>query len=94
MTQLVVDDGMVQRTQRQTVLSPDMRAVGAAIREHPAHGVLCVITVAGGFGPFPLEVACTTTATSADVSAEFTRVLDSVPVLAVHEQVHAALVRF
>mmetsp|Transcript_5937 Transcript_5937/g.24849 ORF Transcript_5937/g.24849 Transcript_5937/m.24849 type:complete len:1150 (-) Transcript_5937:411-3860(-) len=92
--QLVVDDGMPSRTQRGTALSSDMRAVGAAIVRHPSHGVLAVLTFAGGYGPPPLDHdALVATTPGQAVSADFKRVLDSIPVVAVHEQVEAALQR-
>lgn len=91
--QLVVDDGMASRTQRATVLSADMRAVGCAIRDHGAHGVVAVLTFAGGYGPFPLEDAATVECAGGAPDDAFNRVLDSIPVVAVHEQVAEALGR-
>lgn len=91
--QLIIDDGMPSRTQRNTALSAEMRAVGAAVREHPSHGVLAVLTFAGGYGPQPLEVEAHVEASQSPPSAEFKAVLDSIPVVAVHEQVEQALAR-
>ena len=91
--QLVIDDGMASRTQRATVLSADMRAVGCAVRDHPTHGVVAVLTFAGGYGPFPLEDAATVECAGGAPDDAFNRVLDSIPVVAVHEQVAEALGR-
>mmetsp|Transcript_29031 Transcript_29031/g.88726 ORF Transcript_29031/g.88726 Transcript_29031/m.88726 type:complete len:187 (+) Transcript_29031:4074-4634(+) len=94
--QLVINDGMASRTQRNTVLSPYMRAVGLAITKHSLHGVLAVFTFAGGYGPQPLDSQTVVEAHGSiddPVSSEFKRVLDSIPVVAVHEQVECALSR-
>ena len=95
-TQLVVDDGSnPNRAQRNTILSPEMRAVGLAVTNHPQHGVLAVLTFAGGFGPQPLDVDVVVEAQGGvdPLPRDFLRVLDSIPVVAVHEQVEAALAR-
>lgn len=90
---MVVDDGMPSRTQRNTTLSPEMRAVGAAVRQHPSHGILAVITFAGGYGPHPLETCVVVESDQFPPPPKFKEVLDSVPVIAVHEQVESSLSR-
>mmetsp|Transcript_20129 Transcript_20129/g.24931 ORF Transcript_20129/g.24931 Transcript_20129/m.24931 type:complete len:484 (+) Transcript_20129:17-1468(+) len=92
-SQLVIDDGMNSRTQRNTVLSPEMRAIGCAITEHPSHGTLAVLTFAGGYGPLkPLDTQLTVDfdGSSKAFSDDFKQVLDSIPVVAVHDQVEEA----
>ena len=71
-----------------------MRAVGCAVRDHPTHGVVAVLTFAGGYGPFPLDGDHTVDCGHGDAPDDaFNRVLDSIPVVAVHEQVADALKR-
>jgi len=92
-SQLLVDDGMVSRAQRNTILSDEIRAVGLAVTNHPTHGVLAVLTFAGGYGPRPLLVNAIVTAQGNKLPADFKRVLNSIPIVAVHEQVKCALAR-
>jgi hypothetical protein len=47
--QLLIDDGVDDRGQRNTLLDPQFRVMGVAIGPHPVFGRMCDILVAGTF---------------------------------------------
>lgn len=46
---LIVDDGVPDRSHRRVLLDPAMRRVGVAMIPHPRYGGVCVIDLAGGY---------------------------------------------
>lgn len=65
---------------------------GLSLKDHPSLSNVLVMPVAGGFAPPPLNekitISCSADATPSET---FQRVLDSIPVQQVHEQVATAL---
>lgn len=98
---MLIADGSRSRFYRRMVLNPDVRQVGIALGPHAALGAVAVVTVADGYGPEPLACAVVV-AHQADGGAPggpapppalFRRALESVPSVAIHDRVRAALAR-
>lgn len=87
-TQLLVSDGERSRHNRRALLASEFKCIGVALCTHPTVGAICVITLAGGYGPRALsreaDVCCHAGETP---TAEFREVLDSVPVPQITEEV-------
>lgn len=86
--QLLVSDGERSRHNRRALLASDFKCVGVALCTHPTVGAVCVITLAGGYGPLALsreaDVCCRA---GEEPTAEFREVLESVPVPQIIEEV-------
>ncbi|UCG89428.1 MAG: CAP domain-containing protein [Gemmatimonadota bacterium] len=52
-TQLLVDDGVPERSHRANILNPELRVVGVACGPHSGYGIVCVMTYAGGYKEQP-----------------------------------------
>ncbi|CAM9262593.1 unnamed protein product [Phaeothamnion confervicola] len=88
---LLADNDRTRHT-RKAVLADHFRVVGVATGSHPTAASVCVVTLAGGFGPKPLEQpASVVCQAGAAPSAEFRRVLESVPVSQVIDEIEKAL---
>ena len=46
---LLIDDGFTDRGHRTRLLSPDFKVAGVSCGDHAQLGVMCVITLAGGY---------------------------------------------
>ncbi|CAN0052996.1 unnamed protein product, partial [Sphacelaria rigidula] len=90
--QLLVSDGERSRHNRRALLASDFKCVGVALCTHPTVGAVCVITLAGGYGPLALsreaDVCCRA---GEEPTAEFREVLESVPVPQIIEEVNKCL---
>ncbi len=47
---LVVDDGVRDRSHRRNILTTEFHEAGVSYGSHPKYGVMCVIDFAGGYG--------------------------------------------
>ena len=90
--QMIIDDGVASRAQRRGLLSDRAPAVGTDADAPAARGDRCV-TLAGGYGPPPLEEARTKVADAVNLPDDFEEVLFSVPVVDIHDRVYQALER-
>lgn len=86
--QLLISDGERSRHNRKALLAAHFKCCGVAISPHPTVGAVCVMTLAGGYGPKPLDrparVVCEAGETP---SAEFFDVLRSIPYPQITEEV-------
>ena len=92
--QMIVADGSKSRFYRRMALNPDVRVCGIALAPHAGLSAVAVVTVCDGFGPEPLGKPCTVEYDprgGARAPPEFARALASVPAVAIHDKVHAAL---
>lgn len=88
--QLLVSDGERSRHNRKALLASHFKVCGVALGTHPTVGAACVITLAGGYGPRPLNVAADVVCLAGETpSAEFREVLESVPAPQITEEVCA-----
>lgn len=90
--QMLVCDGEQSRIDRQTLLNPAMAVCGVGHAEHPTLRSVVVVNLSCGFSPLaysqPTTVSCDG---KLQDNPAFSRVLDSIPLMAVHEDVETAL---
>ena len=79
-----MSDGEKSRHDRRAILNPKFTVAGIATGPHPTYSSTAVVCLAGGFGGFSLEdlgeSAEATCVGSEPMSPEFTRILESVPI--------------
>ncbi len=91
-SQLLACDGEQSRANRNTLLGRNFNVCGiGVVRNHPSHGIVWIITLAGGFGEPPLQCYMTVSSEGGMVESEFSRVLDSIPVEHVWKEVSTAI---
>eukprot|EP01084_Bolivina_argentea_P054355 99710_1 len=91
-SQLLTCDGEHSRANRNSILGSSFTVCGiGVVRNHPNHGIVWIITLAGGFGQPPLPCPMTVTSEGGVIGSEFSRVLDSIPVEHIWEEVGTAI---
>ncbi|CAM9537578.1 unnamed protein product [Chrysoparadoxa australica] len=89
--QLLTSDGERTRQNRKALLASHFKVCGIAMGSHPSVGTVCVVALAGGFGPKPLDHSANVTCDKGVPTPDFERVLQSIPVPQITDEVHKAI---
>ncbi|KAG5181257.1 hypothetical protein JKP88DRAFT_346660 [Tribonema minus] len=88
----IINDGERTRQNRKSIIGQHFKVCGVATAPHPSVGTVGVVTLAGGWGPKSLErEALVSVEPGEDPSPEFERVLESIPVPQVTDEVRKAI---
>jgi uncharacterized protein YkwD len=94
---LLIDDGDASRGHRENCLNPNFLEVGAAIASHPSYQCCCVMDFATRVIPWsdvqttPISVESNSSKEIKDQSEDFQRVVRSIPMDNVIQQIHEML---